>query len=731
MKKIISITFAMVCYVATYCQINLVKNWHFQFGFGEPVCVYCHCGSGSPPTCTNQNIQADIYDWLNAETEDNCNYCNASGKQNCPTADWVDKDSCPNGLEIGGYPLRTASDRFIRLGRKGYKQYQGGVDPSEKFYEGVRSTLNQDVQGWTDYILRVKIAAESSDIGNTRSLRVTFSKYADHWYRKYKNVTLEAAHFTLPANTPHHWYTFEKKFSTSLHNQMKQIIVIRDRGDDGGYLFVDNVELYEYCPNLLPIQKRTFDSTDLYNINFDPLPMEGKMVHSGDSVTSLLPQGEVVCDSLSKINFKGEWEVRLKPGTRIKHGANFRAYISPCGVACPIPSAYVAEDTSLCGNGVDPVSIGGPSEPTIEYTWTSEPAGDIVLLSNPTIANPTFLPPLTGRGTVRFKLKATSPCGSEQTRFVTVTYDNSPSNTPFFVMDSLFSQDSIQFTLKQLDSKTEKIKVQILSCDGLDTLEEYIFNNKIDFNCCDFKYKYNNYLNPCNCYKVRVATKNYCFDTWKDTVFTHTRNSTFDFAILTNAGHRNQDDICFKVKGATHIEFTFVNRWDQPLKQYSVTVDDTVMCFKVPNVPTATYRILGTVKDCGGNDHDFDFLFAVFDRKSNSTKGDFTQKPNVNIDAIGSPENSIGGKELEYVVYPNPANDELHFTYYTINDNTSTNISVFDALGKELLKFESIKTIAGRQEDILDVATLADGVYFLKIQIGNDKKMERLIINRN
>lgn len=718
-------------------QINLVKNYGFQFGFDKPVCTYCYCGSGTPPFCTNQNIEADIYDWVNAETEDNCTYCHPIGKkQNCPTSDWVNRDSCPSGLEITGYPKRTASDRFIHLARNGYKRYQGSVDPQEKFYEGVRSTLTQDVQGWTDYILRVKLAAKSSDIGNARSLNVIFSKFGDHWYRKNGNSTLQAGHFTIPANSPHEWYTFETKFSTSIHNQMKQIIVIREKGDDGGYLFVDNVELYEYCTNLMPIQKRLFDSTDLYDINFNPLPMEAKMVHSGSNVSALLPTGEVVCDPLSKVNFKGEWEVRLKTGTRIKRGATFRAYIAPCGVVCPIPSAYVIDDTALCGQA-NPFHIGGAFQPNTTYAWTSDQAGALAFLDDPSSSDPLFSSPVetSAYGTIKYTLTATNGCGQSQVRNLIISYDNNPVDSPHFEISNIINYDSIAFTLDSIHPKTEKIKVQILACNGVDILEEYEFLNGVDFACCNFNFKYTDWLYPCNCYKIKVSTKNYCFDTWVDTIFNYTTNQSLDFAILSNVGSCNKDQICFKTKGATYIEFDFFNRWGEKVKGFKSDVNDDEMCFRVPDVPSGTYFISGKIIDCNGNYQEFNFVFTVFcsDDLILPPK-ETTYEQNLNNHTIDASSKSVETtievipERIHYLIYPNPTKKGFSINYNTL-DACEAYFTLYNSVGEKILaKKEFISEKSITKNTFFDVSNLASGVYILKFSIGEESFIEKIII---
>lgn len=724
--------------ILSSAQINLVKNWDFQNGNTTPICYYCFiCPINSFGPCQSKLIDDHIYDWYNAKTKDNCPYCNQqpwSEKQNCPTADWIEKDNCPNGLDfaIGNYPILSPSTRFIGVNRA---EYQNTWQVKYNLYEGVRTQLNQKVQGWTDYVFRLKIAS-AKDTSNPKKINATLSKLAEHWYRKNQNRKLSIAVFEIPANAPHRWYSFEKKFSTDIHNEMQQLVITREQNASAGYAFIDKVELYEYCPNLMPIQNRLYDSTDLYDINFNPLPMEAKMVHSGSNVSALLPTGEVVCDPLSKVNFKGEWEVRLKTGTRIKRGATFRAYIAPCGVVCPIPSAYVIDDTALCGQ-TNPFHIGGAFQPNTTYAWTSDQVGALAFLDDPSSSDPLFSSPVeTGAyGTIKYTLTATNGCGQSQVRNLIISYDNNPVDSPYFEISNIINYDSIAFTLDSIHPKTEKIKVQILACNGVDILEEYEFLNGVDFACCNFNFKYTDWLYPCNCYKIKVSTKNYCFDTWVDTIFNYTTNQSLDFAILSNVGSCNKDQICFKTKGATYIEFDFFNRWGEKVKGFKSDVNDDEMCFRVPDVPSGTYFISGKIIDCNGNYLEFNFVFTVFcsddlilppkeityQQNPNSKTIDASSK-NIDITTEVMPE------KIHYLIYPNPTEKGFSINYNTLK-MCEAYFTLYNSVGEKILaKKELISEKSITKNTFIDVSNLASGVYILKFSIGEESFNEKIVI---
>jgi len=70
--------------------------------------------------------------------------------------------------------------------------------------------------------------------------------------------------------------------------------------------------------------------------------------------------------------------------------------------------------------------------------------------------------------------------------------------------------------------------------------------------------------------------------------------------------------------------------------------------------------------------------------------------------------NITEAKSSNFIVYPNPTNNTLHVTSYTLPIET---IEIYDIYGKLLLSLPSLSS----PKTIIDISHLANGIYFLKI----------------
>ncbi len=92
----------------------------------------------------------------------------------------------------------------------------------------------------------------------------------------------------------------------------------------------------------------------------------------------------------------------------------------------------------------------------------------------------------------------------------------------------------------------------------------------------------------------------------------------------------------------------------------------------------------------------------------------------VSVCNVGLTENNI---ENQFAVYPNPANNNV--TIYLNNANDNTQIEVLNALGQVVL------TQRGNvYKNELNVETLSNGVYFVKVRDGKQSSTSKLIIEK-
>lgn len=85
--------------------------------------------------------------------------------------------------------------------------------------------------------------------------------------------------------------------------------------------------------------------------------------------------------------------------------------------------------------------------------------------------------------------------------------------------------------------------------------------------------------------------------------------------------------------------------------------------------------------------------------------------------------------DFEVNAYPNPAKNELFLDLFSSKDNKCSMVTVYDRIGKKVASSkQSIKM--GKNIIMLNVASLADGMYMLSIEIDGNKKTQRVIINK-
>jgi sulfur transfer protein SufE len=76
---------------------------------------------------------------------------------------------------------------------------------------------------------------------------------------------------------------------------------------------------------------------------------------------------------------------------------------------------------------------------------------------------------------------------------------------------------------------------------------------------------------------------------------------------------------------------------------------------------------------------------------------------------------------LKIDMYPNPANDKVTIRFSTL-PNEETKISILDMMGRELQS-----RTAQNATETLDIQDLKSGMYFVKTEISNNVKTQKLI----
>jgi hypothetical protein len=124
-------------------------------------------------------------------------------------------------------------------------------------------------------------------------------------------------------------------------------------------------------------------------------PYEAGYIYAGYDAGYPSPNGNVVVKDGADITYKGEYEVELLPGFEVEDGAEFLAYIAPCGSLCPtLPDVFAGDDACI-NTANTPIGCQITTREEEYFFWTAEPTTAIIYLSDPNISNPTANPSVT------------------------------------------------------------------------------------------------------------------------------------------------------------------------------------------------------------------------------------------------------------------------------------------------------------------------------------------------
>lgn len=80
-------------------------------------------------------------------------------------------------------------------------------------------------------------------------------------------------------------------------------------------------------------------------------------------------------------------------------------------------------------------------------------------------------------------------------------------------------------------------------------------------------------------------------------------------------------------------------------------------------------------------------------------------------------------------VYPNPANDLVGVSYFVAN-SADIQFNMYDITGRVVFNDSKPKQTFGNNTQWIDVRNLKNGIYFIKMQIGNDIYTQKVVVNK-
>lgn len=666
---------------------NLVPNSGFESGQnGQTPTSNCFTGG----SCDVDNFDSRIEKWrvalFNPGCLASCLACTWA------TPDWIDIIQCS---DFRYKPPSPFSNRFVGL-------YRGS---KKKWTEGIRVTLNKKLRTGTKYLLRLKMAVSKITVSSGCTLRVHLTKFDTHWETDPKTSSniqmLDVVNFIIPSNSPHKWYNQEIVFSidSDKDNVLENLILmIHYNQQDGDYMFIDDVELYEYCPEEILIENRKY--------NYAELPLEAGVIKAGYDVGAPTTNGDVVVQNGSDVTYKAEQQIVLKPGFSVSYGGKFHAYIAACESECPAPVANAGENISVCDGNCR--TIGGPPRYQTTYSWISEPLNAIDYLSDPFSPNPEFCPP-PGYGTVIYTLRARNQCGDVATSRVVINYDNNPNHNPTLAVSNIQFGDFISFDVT-VGGQTEEIMIQV--CNTANTnCKKYTLKRVFDFTTNIFRWQIPEYLNVCDDYVVTVSSRNYCSPNLAVSTINWNRDRVIRIKKLPNVFFTSSGPYCAEVTGAEHYNLMVFNRNGNslifrgggaiagvnPVCMWNGTCNfANPACKPGEKVVDGVYKFLVEFSNGCYTTQRAQYFVHIYN-----------YRPQMKKEEIPVPPTDSSGIISSITISPNP--NEGRFTVFLADINQTA--EVFDALGSRVPYPQK------QNEAVLDfdISNLPKGIYFVKI----------------
>lgn len=212
----------------------------------------------------------------------------------------------------------------------------------------------------------------------------------------------------------------------------------------------------------------------------------------------------------------------------------------------------------------------------------------------------------------------------------------------------------------------------------------------------------------------------------------HAQTRYFEFA--TKCGHGNWRDTSFIAAASNHelIDSVLANL-ARPLDQRNFingTIDygngghnhNANHWFLWHFIPDQWRLVNFAIEVCDGcpySDIDADTAYWV------GTVGQFCPWSGQPVREVSDPALGINVPiyEIDILLYPNPAKDELHLKW---NGANQVSVKIYNALGQEVSTYIILKNNA-----IFDLSALQNGLYFLEITDGIKTGKEKFIIDRN
>ena len=465
-----------------------------------------------------------------------------------------------------------------------------------------------------------------------------------------------------------------------------------------GIYYYDDLRIWEYCPSQLLIENTVY--------TYKEYPFEAKTIKAGYDVGSPDPNGNVIVKNGANIIYKAEQYIDLEPGFETEDGAEFLAYIAPCGYMCnPLPVPLAGDDEVLCNN--TPITLGfNQSIPNdVQCYWTANPSSMLQFLDDPNSLNPVFTPP-NGCGKVTFTLHFTNECAYMASDEITITYNTENTTTnSLSISDVEMDNNEISFFITTSPC-TDEVTVEVYS--SIDNYSNSVYQKTytagIDYLNSMYWFSEGYVFSPCYDYKIKVSSTGICMSSNNEAIIDWPRSEVIDFIAynyITANGDEYNKCLVFETSAAEYYDIQVFSRWGNgSINQIFYNQSGSILTFPLYtwcpepfSVADGTYFWTAHFwNSCGNDIYPSGQLYVVSSNR----------QPIQNDSIVTTPE-MIFPK-----IYPNPATNEL---FIDIGSYELTKVEIIDVLGRVFI----IKQLNEETIQSILINELPEGFYFARL----------------
>lgn len=388
---------------------------------------------------------------------------------------------------------------------------------------------------------------------------------------------------------------------------------------------------------------------------------------------------------------------------------------TPCGDdLCPDELEF--ENEILCN---EPSTVIG----TEGNDWgTSVQWSPSTYLDDPNVANPTFTSP-GGVGSITYEVEVTYVCDASEiipnpdqpfsfsntyteTHEVVVQYTNITDPTAT-ISANIIQDDAYNFEadLNFSEGVTE-ITIEVSSSSGAGYSQTFYLGE--DYSCCNFNWELPGawFWSSCEDDLVTITAKNRCSDEetvielpWNKSEVPFSMPSSYPNVVTANNDGSN-DQLCFDIESADYFEIIILNRWGNPIVDYSGPVTESPLCIDAPldELTSGTYFYVITFGDDCGNEGTHDQFFHLITEKNKNSSSETKA-----LDDSKSPREFL---ETNIILSPNPTTSTLNIS----GSIEVSNIEIVDKNGRSVMSAE----VKNKQ---INVEALESGTYYCKFNL--------------